>query len=75
MFCNESDDSIAVSYTVYGLAVKAESGGFGKPVLGQESKLRKRISGTHLLLRPKLEYASNLANKSGSHCKSTFDAL
>ena len=41
MICNESDDSIAVSYTVYGLAAKAESGGFGEPVLGKESKLRK----------------------------------
>jgi hypothetical protein len=29
MFCNERDDLIAVTYTVYRLAAKAESGGFG----------------------------------------------
>ena len=62
MFCNESDDSIAVSYTVCGLAAKAESGGFGKPVLGQESKFRKRISGTNLLFRPTFEHATSPTN-------------
>jgi hypothetical protein len=62
MFCNENDGSIAVSYTVCGLAAKAESGGFGKPVLGKESKFRKRISGTNLLFRPTLEYATSLTN-------------
>jgi hypothetical protein len=60
MFCNESDDSIAVSYTTYRLVVEAESGGFSKPVLGKESKFRKRTSSTNLLFRPIFEYTTSL---------------
>jgi hypothetical protein len=74
MFCNESDDSIAVSYNVYGLAAKAESGGFGKPVLGQESKFRKRTSGTNLLFRPTLEHATSPTNPAAI-ANQHFDAL